>query len=226
MEIYILYSVVAISLIFALLFLLSMPYGVLGLKLWFAKMRWKKDTGLLLLFNKAGVISKIVPINLQGDKYTLKGKGGQEQRDYTYSRDQIMKGTFLGFPYIMMDADDTKTTVGMYYQQSHPETHEPLFYDEQKTVPVLSPIKDSVSLSPSYFQALVGDHTLTMALKDFLAKNKQIIMIAGVGVIAAGAAAFFAFDIISTHVPEILKQIAAANDKLTQILELLQQVTA
>lgn len=226
MEIYILYSIVGVAMLFMLLFLLSMPYGMLGLKLWFAKIRWKKDTGLLLLFNKAGVISKIVPINLQKDKYTIKGKSGQEQKDYTYSREQVMKGTFLGFPFIMMDADDTKTTVGMYYQQSDPQTHEPLFYDADKTIPVLSPIKDSVSMSPAYFQALVGDHTLTMALKDFMAKNTQIIMIAGVGVIAAGAAAYFAFDIVSTHVPEILKQIAATNDKLTQILEILQQVTA
>lgn len=209
-----------------LAFVLAGKWLIIGIKLYIARFRYKDNAGILLLVNKAGAIGKLIPINLNAERYEIKMPKGQESKHFTYSKEQLQKGTFFGFPFIIMVDDDTKTTVGWYYHQSDPETHQPLYYDAEKQIPVLSPIKDSVSMPPSYFDALVSDHVLTMALKDFMASNSKIILIVSGGAIAAAAAAFFGFDMINTHMPAIMQQLQGISANTAEILSLIREVTA
>jgi hypothetical protein len=199
-----------LSTILFLLIIFSGKWFFFGLKDFFAKSKLKSHHGYLFLMDKANNMGLPKIIDLRKDKYSETLDGLKDGATYPYSSDDLMKGTFLGRPYLIKGYDDAKTSIGMYYQESDKDG-KPLFWlsPEGKTVPKLSELKPSVSLSPGFFTALVGDHALTQALKDLMQKNSTLLYLLlgiGAGIIAIG---FLLYNINTETLPQILQ---AAKD--------------
>ena len=74
---------------------------------------------------------------------------------FLYAREQLLGANFLGKPFVMFDNDDNKTSLGLYFQESNPETAEPMYYIDPKgnaytdasgnKMPMLSQIKPSTT---------------------------------------------------------------------------------
>ena len=189
----------AFALLVIIVFALAGKWAIVGLKVFIAKLKYKENAGFIFLVNKSGIIGFPHIIDLRKDRVTIKIQG--KKQDYAYNVNQVQHGRMFGLPYIMYYVDDSKTSVGWYFHQSEANGN-PMYYDpETKQVPVLSPIKDSVSLTPSFFEAIVGDEALTLALRNHEKTNNLVKYLAIGSILAAGFAAYTGYEMISTHVP-------------------------
>jgi hypothetical protein len=215
-------SMMVLFAILAIMIALAGPYLIMGIKIKIGKMKYKDNAGILLRVNKAGNIGKPVIIDLRATKVTI--KEGGDKKDYPYSKTQIQQGTFFGMPYIILDVDDVKTSVGIYHHQCDTEGN-PMYLEianEKGEVvekqPVLSSLKPSVTLPPTFFQALVGDTALTMALKDLLSGNKQLFYVLLGVAFAAAAGAYFGYELYSVGYPAIMAELASIKGMIAQVI--------
>ena len=201
---------------------ISGQHGMFGVKLFFHKMRHKSNSGLLFLVNKAGNFGIPKLVDLSQETYTEK-KGGLS-KDWPISREQLQKGTFWGKPFIMYNVDDVKTNIGIYYQKCDKEG-KPLFHPyedkkgNKKIVPTLSPLAPSVSLSPSWLDALVGDKALTQALKQLFNKHRTLIYILGGIGIAVAFSAYVSYELTSTHIPAMMAELRELKEAVSAGVE-------
>ena len=208
--------------ILALIIALAGPYVIMGIKIKIGKLKYKENAGILLRINKAGNIGRPIVIDLRSTKVTI--KEGGDKKDYPYSRDQIQKGTFFSMPFIILDVDDVKTSVGIYHHQTDENGDGKYIAIKNdkgeiiETQPVLSELKPSITLPPTFFQALVGDTALTMALKDLLSGNKQLFYVLLGVAFAAAAGAYFGYELYSTAIPQILAELASIKELLTSAI--------
>ena len=201
------------SVILFFLIIFSGKWFFFGLKDWLKKSKLKSHHGYMFLMDKANNMGLPKIIDLRKDKYSEKKDGVKDGATYPYSSDDCMKGTFLGRPYLIKGYDDAKTSIGMYYQESDTDGN-PLFITlpDGSQKPMLSEIKPSVSLSPGFFTALVGDYALTQALKELLNSNKITFLLligVGIGILACG---FLGYTIYSDSLPEILAAIKSGAE--------------
>lgn len=186
--------------VFLIYFALTFPYQLFALKIMIGKLKYKSNTGLIFMINKAGNFGFPYVVDMRQDTFKIK-KDGVNQ-DYPITKNMVLQGTFFGLPYFIYDIDDVKTTVGLYYHSSDDKGN-PLFYDKT-TVPVLSAIKESVTLSPSFLEALVGDRALTEALKELFNKHKTLVYILGGLAIATAFNVYVIYEFQNVSLPEIM----------------------
>jgi hypothetical protein len=159
----------------------------------------------MFLVDKGGNLGIPKIIDLRKDKYSEKVDGLKDGATYPYSTDDLMKGTFLGRSYLIKAYDDAKTSIGFCYQESDINGN-PLYnvLADGTRIKKITELKPSVTLSPGFFTALVGDHALTQALRELLQKNSVLLLVLlgiGVGIVAIG---FVLYSMYSQSLPEIL----------------------
>ena len=213
MEAIYVYSILgAIIFLLFIVIVLSGKWFFFGLKDFVKRMKYKSHHGYMLLVDKGGNIGIPKIIDLTKDKYSENDGKVKDGRVWPFSTDDVMKGSFMGRPFLIKSFDDAKTSIGLYFQESDKEGN-PLYtiLADGSRIRKISEIKPSVSLSPGFFMALVGDHALTQALKELLQKNGMLLLVllgVGIGVIVSG---FISYTIYSDSVPKILEAIAASR---------------
>ena len=203
---------------YGIVFLLLLIFGVtsrwifFGLKLFFLKRRYHNNIGLLFLrsIGTNFTFPRIVPLDKQikTDKKEIR----------TFTRDMFKDGTFWNIPFMFMDVDDMKTTLGIYkiqcdpqgnplhyaintpeslktaYAQAHPESKEQDYGVITTRIPMLEPVKESVTVSPELLKTAFSAAALAGALEEFLRKYTWILYLAGAAALFAAIAAYLAFN--------------------------------
>lgn len=199
---------------------ISGQHGMFGIKVFFHKLKHKSNSGLLFLVNKAGNFGIPKLIDLSQETYTEKKSG--LSKDWPINREQLKKGTFWGRPFIMYNVDDVKTNIGIYYHKCDKEGN-PLFISDSNgkttNIPSLSPLAPSVSLSPSWLDALVGDKALTQALKQLFNKHRTLIYILGGIGIAVAFSTYVSYELTSVHIPAIMQEISSLKEAISAGVE-------
>ena len=210
------YTMLGISTLLVVLFVFAGPFAFFGIKLFIKRRTLGDNIGLIFFNNKSNNLRIPKIIDLRKETFTL--KINKEKRDYPINREAMQGSRFFGCPFCIFNEDDVKTTLGFYYQHCD-EKGEPLFYKSQDgtTIPVLSPVKPSVSLSPSFLDVLVNDRALTQALKELFSNNKKVFMLLiGIG-LAIAFNAYVSYELLSNHIPAItssLQSLASAIEAL------------
>lgn len=169
-------------------------------KMMFLSRKWKGNVGLIFSRSLGGNfgIPRIVKIDSTMQK--------RDEKIYGYQREMFTQGTFFGKPFAMFDAEDMKTSLGLYKQQCDADGN-PLYHviptgmkndkdqplDIHTKIPVLHATKTSVTLSPGLLHAGVVAVALGEAIKEFLNKHKMLLIVCGIAALLAGAAAFFGY---------------------------------
>jgi hypothetical protein len=201
--------------LFGLYIILSGQYGLFGLRQALHKIKYKSNSGLIFLVNKSGNFGVPRLINLGDETFKTKVKG--VSRDYPINNEQLQKGTFWGRPFIIYNIDDVKTNIGIYYQKCDSDGY-PLFLEMEdekgntKMIPNLSPLAPSISLSPTWLDALVGDRALTDALKQLFSKHKTLLYILGGIAIATAFNVYVAYELSSAHIPAMLSELRGIKE--------------
>lgn len=204
---YIIYiSFIGVS-IGALLFVLAAKWIILGLKIVWAKFRYKDFAGLAVPLNKVGDIGVPKVCDLRNDTFD----------DHPIPKD--LNKRFLGMPYFFYGSNDISTQAGIYYPHTTKDG-EPLYYKDENDniildnkgdpIPKIGAIKQGAVFSKSLLKAIVLDLALTSAIKDLFAKNKQIFLFVAIAMGASVIAAYFAYDFNSNYLPEIMSLLRTA----------------
>lgn len=200
MEIWIYYVIFAIMLVvffFFFFYIVAYKWIHFGIKLWFAKQKYKSNTGFLLIRNSGNDFSMPLIIDLRD----LKKEIGHDT--YVYSRSQLQGVTLFGLPFVMFDNDDNKASLGLYVQDSGERdlegniiNSESLYYCDEsgdyitdkhgQKIPILTQYKPSISLPTSLFKSVVTQETfknLKNYIKNVISVYKWVFgIIACIGV--------------------------------------------
>jgi hypothetical protein len=199
-------------------------------QLMFFKRKYKQNVGLVFTrsMGKNFGIPRIVNIGEATEKH--------DNKLYVYSREMFTEGTFFGCPFAFFDAEDMKTSLGLYQRiriklgidkapvekEDELKKLEPLMIakhqsftdgksayhqvaigtknekgeDEyvQTNIPVLEPYKTSVTVQPGLLNTAVVQVAFGEALKEFFKKYQLVLILVGIAALAAGVAAFFAYN--------------------------------
>ena len=90
---------------------MAWPFFIFGIKLKIAKMKYKGNTGLLMIRSKSNNFSLPIPIDISEDQVEFK-KGGIK-RPFVFNREQLSGTRYLNLPFNIVDEDDTKTNIGI-----------------------------------------------------------------------------------------------------------------
>ena len=189
------------------------PYVLFALRLGRKINKWGyNNVGFMFLRNKSNNFNFPELIDLRQTK--KERHIGDKIETFVYSREQLENGKFFGFPYVIFDDDDNKTSIGLYYHQSD-ENGNPLFEDvlvgfsEKKEPilrkrPLLTTFKPAVTMPPSFYRVIIDGERMTKALVDFFEKYRVIIYcVLGVGVlvIAVGGIAYYIYN---KQIPQVI----------------------
>ena len=197
---------------------MNVKWVVFGLNLVFKRFSTKNNVGLYFLRSKGGNfnVPKIVDLNKKEEEFTV---GGQKQVLPITRADFENNGLFFGMPYKMANDDDVKTSIGLHYQATDEKGVAIL---NEAGEPMISFVKNSVSVSGGMLKALVDEKAISDALKDFLQKNQLVIYLAIGNIAVAGAAAYFSFEMMSNLLPGFDSLMRGAildiNNKLDLII--------
>ncbi len=206
----VLISSIWITIILALAIVMVWPFFLFGIRLQIAKMKYKGNTGLLMIRSKSNNFSLPRPIDISEDYVEFKKNG--VPRPYVFNREQLAGTRYLNLPFNIVDEDDTKTNIGIYYQQCD-EAGEPAHYTirdshgKQERIPVLKAYKPSLTLRPALFGALHAEKALTIAVMELFQKHKtQLYVLGGIAALLA-ASVYFTYETYATLLPEILETV-------------------
>ena len=198
-----------------------MPYLIFGRALKKMRRDLGHNLGALFLVNNGDSIGLPQLINLEDYAKTL----GKKQ--YLYVKEQMRGLRFMGLPMIIMPTSDTKTSLGIYYQDTdskgNPEfikdaTGKYILDKKGEKMPKLVEKKPSISLPPELAQSIIMQESINMSIKDifaFIARYKNIgFWILGVVVIAAGGSllAYLQYDYLQQTLPGIVSNSRACVD--------------
>lgn len=214
-------SLACIIIFLFIIILMNVRWVLFGSSIMWGKFTKKGNIGLLFIRNKANNFTIPLVVDLAADEHTE--KNGKDKNTYPIHREIFEDGfRFFGLPSAMFNDDDCKTALGIAYHKTD-ENGMPLYSEKSPDSPVISWVKNSVSLSPSMLKALVDEKSLTNALKAFLDKNQMMIYMLMGSIIAGGAAAYFGFELMSNQIPLIENTLTVGfenvNNKLDAILE-------
>jgi hypothetical protein len=206
------------------LIVLSKQWFITGIKIWFGNIRFKGNAGAIFFRTVGSDFSPPIIIDLRTDKFSDK------KRTVIYSREMFSQGRFMGVPYCFKDSEDDKTSLGIHKQQTDTNGKALSIVVElgegenKQTVvqPLIAPIKDSVSLSPELLTSSINAIALTQTVKDFIEKNKTLLLVAGASAIAGCAGAYFGYsnnqllyDICKDGISQLSGQITAFQLNMT-----------
>lgn len=214
-ELAIYYTFIGIIGFIAILFVLVGKYFFIGLRSFFARLRYKADAGAVLLVSKNGDINRIVFTNFSEKSFKI-GKN-----EHPLSTQNISSGRFLGYPYIIMSSDDASTTANITFNESDKEG-KPVYLKDNKgntildqdgdPIPKTHFIKKGAILSGGFISAMIKDMALTQALEELFKKNSNIFMVLIGAAVLAGVAAFFSFDLAQNQVPMLLDTLNSVKN--------------
>lgn len=200
---------------------MSIRWIMFGLNIMFKRFSKKGNIGLLFIKSKSNNfgIPHVVDLGKKDYEFSISGT----KHLYPIHREAFGKqGLFFGLPYAMYNDDDCKTSLGLMYHAAT-DKGEPLYHDDLQTMPVYTPIKNSVSLGGNFLKALVDEKVFSDALKDFLNKNQVLLFICIGSIAAAGISAYFGYEIMSNTLPNIesliINGFQGISNKLDLILE-------
>jgi len=216
--------------LFIFLIILNRTWFFFGLSLIWKRIRGK-SIGLLFIKDKTNNIGHPRIINTNNSEHNYKGK------TYVINSRQLEDGgRFFGLPYVIVDSEDSKTTIGLYYVQCDPEGNELRVTQNYKLgkkniveeTPMLRRIKPSVTLTPEVLKALVTSKSLTNVIVELFNKHKTQLYL-GIG-IAAGvvASAYFSYEVYSNLLPAIsnsLEKIINNQKLIIESIEVAKNVT-
>jgi hypothetical protein len=224
---YTLLGIIIVGGLFITASVVSMKFIIFNVKLLFRVMTWKKqNVGLVFMRNLGNSWGLPEIVNISDNKVENKN----EFR--IFSREQFKEGSWFGYPYILTDREDCKTSYGLYKAQcddeGHPLTHNIFsgqknemgkdLYIETK-IPVLSAVKTSVSVNPHLMKTVIAGGALNSAIKDFLDKNKYLLYCAGAGALFSAGALFFAYNNQNTIAQFCGEQLTLKTDKVIQVCQ-------
>lgn len=210
---YLIYAAVLGLLGFILLFVLSMKYMFLGLKVFIGRLRFGGNAGWIIFQNKRGDFYRFTVHNYSKNTYISKNK------TYVIEEYMVKGGLWFGMPYAIIPDNNVMKSAGIYYPVTDDEgnqiflsdTNGNKLYDEfGEPIPKLSPIKQGASLAPSLLTAIIKDEALTSALKDLFGKANMILYVTMGAAIAAAIAAYFAYDFNANYLPDIMNLLRTA----------------
>ena len=198
---------VYVSIFFMLLIVLSYKWVKLGIKIF--TMKLKGRVGLLFREDISGNIGLPIVFYLHKTEIDI---GGDK---YVVSKEMVENKRFFGLPYVIFPCNDTKTSLGLYYQQSDKDGN--ALIGEQKykdgknnmvdEVRIVREFKPSVSMPPDVLRAIVTSKALTMAIKELFTKYKnQIYLLLGL-VAIMGITGYFVYEIYSQILPNMESRI-------------------
>lgn len=117
-EIYLIAGAAFIGISAFILILISFKWIILGLKVMFAKMRFKENAGFVLFLNKTGNIGRIMSCDISRSTVKVKKQ--------IYPMPAVIRGTIFGLPYVFLNTDDVTRSAGIYYP-STTDSGEPLY---------------------------------------------------------------------------------------------------
>lgn len=198
---------------FVLLFILSMKFMILGLRVFIGKLRYGGNAGFVIFQNKRGDFYKFTVVNIGNNTYTTK------DRTYILDKYMVQGGLWFGLPFALIPDNDIMTSAGIYYpvlnddgeQEFIKDSHDNLIYDDfGDPIPKLSPTKRGAVLAPSLLTAIIKDEALTSALKDLFGKSNMILYAAAGALFASAIAAYFAYDFNANYLQDIMNLLRTA----------------
>jgi hypothetical protein len=145
---------------------------------------------------------------------------------YLLMKEQMQGMKFLGMPMIILPSEDTKTSVGIYYQETDKDAN-PLFYKKNgkwittnkgAKIPMLSALKPSTSLPPDLVNAIIKQESLNLSIKDFMdfiKKNKNIVYfilgMIGLGFVGS-VISYLIYQMLQEQLPTIMSRTAECVD--------------
>lgn len=222
------YTAVGIALLAIIAIVLSKQWFMTGIKIFIGNSRFKGNAGAIFLRTVGSDFAPPVIVDLRSNFYQDK------KRTIHYSRDMFKEGRFMGVPYCFKDSEDDKTSLGIHKLQtdeagntiSIPFTLTLNGKEEVLTQPVITPIKSSVSLSPELTKSVINGIALTQVVKDFIDKNKILLLVAGASVLVGVIGAYFGYvnnNLISsacqTGINQLSGQIQALQFNVTGVVQ-------
>lgn len=196
---------------------LNFKWVLFGTSMAFKRMSTKNNVGLYFLRSKGGNFNPplLVDLNKKEEEVTIGGKPAV----LPITRDDFQSnGLFFGLPYKMANDDDVKTSIGLHYHTTN-DKGDPL-YNEDGT-PIISFVKNSVSVSGGMLKALVDEKAISDALKDFLQKNQIILYLLIGNIVVAAGAAYFGYEMMSNLLPNVESLIKGAITEINNKLDLI-----
>jgi len=217
-------SCVIMTIFFGMICLINIKWVMFGMNIMIKKFTKKGNIGLLLIRSKANNFNIPFVIDLGTKEHQC--KIGGKNHIYPIERKQFEKaGRLFGLPYAMFNDDDCKTSLGLVYHVSDAKGV-PLYHDEAEQEPKYSEVKNSVSLSGGFLQALVDEKVFSDGMKAFLDKNQMVIYLCIGAIAAGGAGAYFGYELTATTIPNIEiavnNAVSSINNKLDLILAAVQ----
>ncbi len=199
-----------------------------------AKKSLKHNAGFIFIRNKANSIGMPRIINLE-DRCKKIGK-----KQFLLEKEQMAGLRFMGLPMFIVDSEDSKTSVGLYYHQCD-KNGTPLYLKDEKgkyvldksnnKIPRLNNIKPSVTLPPDLITAVIRSEAMSLsvsAIFDFMKKNKNLFYFIGAVVllgVAGGVLSYLNYDILNINMPKVVSGIK--NCEATKVIceKILQNIT-
>lgn len=212
---------------------LSLPYIKFNMILQWKKMRHgRQNIGLALVRNMGGnlPIPKVIVI-----------KDNKEETPEAlnmYERSMFTEGTLFGYPFIIVDSEDTKTSYGLYKVQCN-DDGTPQYHTVrtgiknedgkeivmQTDIPNLDKIKSSVTVSPYLMKTIISASALSLAVQDFIKQNKYTLYCAGGACLFALGALFFSYNNQNSIATFCGEQLANKAEYILQGVKVAMNVT-
>jgi hypothetical protein len=218
---WLLYSVLGTSIIAIVglsLILLLWKYIKFGLELTI-----KKNILLVFIADAKNNLGWPKIANINSDNFTY------NDATYVWNSEAVKEGSILGFPYVIFNAKDTRSTAGIYWHnveydekndQFNPKFHKIVVKEGiTKKVPDLQTHKSSVVMGTTFMRTVIMNEAFRLAITDFIKKNKTVLYtLFGIG-IACGITLYFIWTLHSDILPPMI-------EKLDIIIELLRAKNA
>jgi hypothetical protein len=213
-------TVVVLFLICALTF----PWIVFGLNLMISKLTTRGNTGIILIRGQNNNFGIPIVVNLS--KKLNNKKIGGVAKEFPTVRDAFVKSTTMfGVPMMIINGENAGQTLGLHTRKPVYETHTDDKTGEEvrvlKGFTMDEEMSQSNLISPELIDALIKEKALTNAFKSLMNQNMIVLYAAIAAVIAAGASAYFGYEIISNHFPNAMTMITAATTEINTKLDLI-----
>lgn len=210
-----------ISVFLGMIIIMNIRWVMFGMSIMWQKFKNKGNIGLMFLRSKANNFTVPYVVNLGEKEHQV--KIGKKKHLYPIEREAYGKqGLFFGIPYVFYNDEDCKTSLGLVYHVAD-DDGVPQYHDGDVTKPIYSEIKNAVTLSGAFLQALVDEKVFSDALKEFMDKNQMLLYLCMGAIAAGGISAYFGYEMFSNLIPtfqdQVLNGFASINNKLDLILE-------
>ncbi len=185
------YFAVGIALLSVFSIVASKQWFAAGFRIFIGNLRFKGNAGAIFLRTVGSDFAPPIIVDLRKTEWSDK------KRQLIYNRDMFKEGRFMGTPFCFLDAEDAKTSLGLAKQQTD-EQGNPLSTvlqvgDQNIVQPITVYVKSSVSIAPELTKSVINAIALSQTVKDFLEKNKILLLVAGAAVLVGVISAYFGY---------------------------------